>query len=233
MVMERQEQKCYNYLNESYINIQKKYGEEHIFGIFYYNKKFVALILPTFEDVCINAEMVNNKSKCREAELDIFDIRYLCNPKKYGYGDLYNILFTQYYIINPKYEYLYQKLYKENKEQIKKGIKMEEPSQEIKDGLTKMLRTCFNDNSSVVKFIKQLTDIEKTAIEQIIAAVGNEGTFSQAKVASAAGISRAVMTNLIMKMQLAGVAEIKYFGNKGTYFKIIDNTLFDIRGKTY
>ena len=96
-----------------------------------------------------------------------------------------------------------------------------------------MLRTCFNDNSSVVKFIKQLTDIEKTAIEQIIAAVGNEGTFSQAKVASAAGISRAAMTNLIMKMQLAGVAEIKYFGNKGTYFKIIDNTLFDIRGKTY
>lgn len=26
---------------------------------------------------------------------------------------------------------------------------------------------------------------------------------------------------------------LKYFGNKGTYFKIIDNTLFDIRGKTY
>lgn len=26
--------------------------------------------------------MVKNKSKCREAELEIFDIRYLCNPKK-------------------------------------------------------------------------------------------------------------------------------------------------------
>lgn len=34
MTMERQEQKCYNYLNESYMNIQKKYGEEHVFGIF-------------------------------------------------------------------------------------------------------------------------------------------------------------------------------------------------------
>ena len=38
---------------------------------------------------------------------------------------------------------------------------------------------------------------------------------------------------MIMEKQLAGVAEIKYFGNKGTYFKIIDNTLFNIRGKTY
>ena len=92
------------------------------------------------------------------------------------------------------------------------------------------MRTVFNDNSAAVRFIKQLTDIEKTAIEQIIAAVGDEGIFSQAKIASAAGISRAAMTNLVMKMQISGVAEIQYMGNKGTYFKVIDDTLLRIRG---
>lgn len=56
------------------------------------------------------------------------------------------------------------------------------------------------------------------------------GIFSQAKIASAAGILRAAMTNLVMKIQISGVAEIQYMGNKGTYFKVIDDTLLRIRG---
>ena len=39
------------------------------------------------------------------------------------------------------------------------------------------------------------------------------------------------MSNLIMKMKFCEVATVKYMGNKGTYIKIIDDTLLNIGGE--
>ena len=87
-----------------------------------------------------------------------------------------------------------------------------------------------NKETGIEKFIKQLNDVEKTAIERIVAEIGYEGVISQCKVASAAGISRAAMTHLMLKMSVGGVAEITYMGKKGTHIKILDDSLMNIRG---
>ena len=207
------------------------YENDKIFGLFVSNDDEVcAVIIQTFESVCWKEDLINlNKNICRY-DVKIVYIRYIYQGTKDGLPELINSLYTDLYIVNPKYEHMFNKLFKSNREIIRAGITNNNPAEELKIAIIKIMRTAFNENSKVIKFIKQLTDIEKTAIEEIIATVGDEGVFSQAKIASAAGISRTAMTNLVMKMQLSGVANINYLGNKGTYIKIIDDTLIYIRG---
>ena len=223
--------KQFHYLNEILKDLKINYENDNIFGLFFSNDDEVcAVIIPTFESVCLKEDLINlNKNICGY-DVKIVDIRYIYQGTKDGFPELINSLYTDLYIVNPKYEHMFNKLFKSNREIIRAGITNNNPAEELKIAIIKIMRTAFNENSKVIKFIKQLTDIEKTAIEEIIATVGDEGVFSQAKIASAAGISRTAMTNLVMKMQLAGVANINYLGNKGTYIKIIDDTLIYIRG---
>lgn len=226
-------EQIFNKLNRELNRIKQKYESSHIFGIYTYGdlSKIICLVLPTFEDVCLRAPAIEEVYSIDENTLGyVIDFRYLYYANKDGHPEIIEGLYTDYYIINPRYEHMYLNLLRTNRDKFKKGIETGISPPELKIGIIKVMRTVFNDNSAVVRFIKQLTDIEKTAIEQIIAAVGDEGVFSQAKIASAAGISRVAMTNLVMKMQVSGVAEIKHIGSKGTYFKIIDDTLLRIRG---
>ena len=87
----------------------------------------------------------------------------------------------------------------------------------------------WNDTSNTITFLKQVTDVEKLALEGIVKLIGDEGTFSQAKAASAIGVSRLSMTNLIEKMKRYEVAIVEYMGPQGTYLKILDDTLLNIR----
>lgn len=219
------------------VNFTKKlYPEESLFGVYTYgdNTNIVCVIIPTFEDVCLNEKLINechlvNSSK--QTKIKLIDIRYVYQATKEGHPEIIESLYTDHYIINPRYDHIYHKLFRANREKFSEGIRKGIPAEELKAAILTIMRTVFNDDSKVVNFIKQITDIEKTAIEQIVAAVGDEGIFSQAKVASAAGISRAAMTNLVMKMQVAKVADVKYLGNRGTYIKILDDTLLKIRGR--
>ena len=54
---------------------------------------------------------------------------------------------------------------------------------------------------------------------------------NEKEIASAVGVSRLTMSNLIMKMKFCEVAEITYMGNKGTYIKFIDDTLLNINSE--
>lgn len=231
--MKKSDEQIFFKLNLAVNFIKKLYPEENIFGVYTYgdNTNIVCVMVPTFEDVCLNEKLINNYYEIsKSCKVKLIDVRYIYHATRDGYPEIIESLYTEHYIINPRYEHMYYKLFRANREKFKEGIEKDTPAEELKIAILAIMRTVFNNNSKVVKFIKQITDIEKTAVEQIIAAVGDEGIFSQAKVASAAGISRAAMTNLVMKMQLANVAEIKYLGNKGTYIKILDDTLLKIRG---
>ena len=120
---------------------------------------------------------------------------------------------------------------KRNILEIKAGVAAGEPADELRIALMKVCRHCWNESSNAVRFIKQITDAEKLALNGIVKAIGDEGIISQSKVASSVGVPRLTMSNLIMKMKFCEVAEITYMSNKGTYIKFIDDTLLNINGE--
>lgn len=225
------EDKIFICLKDCLTYVKKYYDEENIFGIFTYGdfSNVVCVVVPTFEEVCLNGDLVAERCPYRNKVLDIIDIRYTYHATREGFPQLIESLYTEYYLINPKYDHMFHKLFKDNRDIIKKGITINAPPKELKIGIIKIMRTVFNENSTVIRFLKQLTDAEKTAIELIVSTIGDEGIIKQGKIASEAGISRIIMSNLVRKMELCGVAETKVLGNKGTYIKIIDDTLLRIR----
>ena len=120
---------------------------------------------------------------------------------------------------------------KRNISEIKAGVAAGEPADELRIALMKVCRHCWNEGSNAVRFIKQITDAEKLALNGIVKDIGDEGVISQSKVASLVGVSRLTMSNLIMKMKFCEVATVKYMGNKGTYIKIIDDTIMHMSGE--
>lgn len=219
--------KYFSKLNVCLGNLKTKYNEEHIFGIFLYGKEKVAaaVVVPTFEDICLNRALINEVYK----DIKVIDVRFLYRATQNGFPEIIESLYTDYYIVNPRYEYIYTKLFRANREKFKEGINKGIPPEELKIAVIKIMQAILDNSNGTISFIKQLTDIEKTALETIVNSIGGEGVISQAKVASAAGISRAALTKLILKMQLSGVAEIQYLGNKGTFIKIFDDVLLNIR----
>ena len=201
--------------------VKEKYKSKNIFGLFFYGRaKIAAIVVPTFKDLCLDEEFITDSI----SNIKIFDIRYLFSKGKEK-DELLEALYSEYYYINPKYEHLYLTYFLNLKEDFEKGKK-----QIIANSIVKLIKVVCHNNSASIKFIKQLNDVEKTAIERIVAEIGNEGIISQAKVASASGISRVALTHLIFKMNISGIAEIKYLGKKGTHIKILDDTIMNIKG---
>jgi len=222
----------FNKLNEHLKIVQKEYNIENIFGIFVTEVgddeiESTAVIIPTFDNICTS---VHSISTHLGGYITIYDIREIYEATKHGHPEIINSLYTEYLIVNPKYEHIFQKLYINNRDRISAGIAAGVPADELRVALMKVCRHCWNESSNAVRFIKQITDAEKLALDGIIKAVGDEGLFSQSKVASAVGISRLTMSNLIMKMKFHEVAIVEYMGNKGTYIKFIDDTLLNIHG---
>lgn len=231
-----QENQILHLLNEHLKIVKKDFSSENIFGIFATeirekNIESEVIIIPRFEDVCTSLESISKIWLLdNNGVINARDIRLTYDATKQGHTQTLNILYTDNVIINPTYEHLFNKLAKYNRDKIAAGARSGIPAAELKVAITKICRMAWNEQSKAIKFIKQLTDAEKLALKGIPNAIGDEGTLKQSKIASAVGVSRLTISNLIAKMQEYEVADVIYLGNKGTYIKLIDDTLLNIRG---
>lgn len=216
-------------LNNRLNKLNKKYGDEFVFGLFTHgeNNDVEAIIIPQFEDVCLNKPLITDKLD----DIEIIDIRLLYHATRDRHPEVIEALYTENYIVNSRYEHMFENLLKSKRKEIVAGIECGDPAEELKIALIKIMRTVWNDTSNAVRFVKQLTDAEKLALEGIIEAIGDAGVFFQSKVASTVGVSRLTMTNLVQKMKNCEVAEVNFLGPKGTYVRFIDDTLLNIRGE--
>lgn len=220
-------------LNNHLKIVQQQYPVENIFGIFVTEVddeikeiESEAIIIPLFEDVCTSTKEISGGYANGYGQ--VLDIRVAYQATRCGHPETINALYTNYIIVNPAYQHIYKKLLVCNREHIKKGIENGEPCEALKIGLMKLCCQVWQGNSPGIIFLKQLTDAEKLALDGIVKTIGDEGTFSQVKVASAVGVSRLTMSNLVMKMKFYNVAEVTYLGNKGTYIKFIDDIALNI-----
>ena len=221
------EKEIYWKLNQHLKIVQQNYHNENIIAIcvteIIDNEiESSAIVVPTFEQVCTSLQSIHT-TLCEY--ITIYDIREMYNIKQHFLFD------AEYIIVNPKYEHIFYKVGMANKDKFNAGGAIGKPADECRIALMKVCRYCWNESSNAVRFIKQITDAEKLALNGIVKAIGDEGVISQSKVASSVGVSRLTMSNLIMKMKFCEVATVKYIGNKGTYIKIIDDTLLNINGE--
>ena len=221
------EKEIYWKLNQHLKIVQQNYPAENIIAICVTEIgddeiESSAIVVPTFEQVCTSLQSIHT-TLCEY--ITIYDIREMYNIKQHFIFD------AEYIIVNPKYEHIFYKVGMANKDKFNAGGAIGKPADECRIALMKVCRYCWNEGSNAVRFIKQITDAEKLALNGIVKAIGDEGVISQSKVASSVGVSRLTMSNLIMKMKFCEVAEITYMGNKGTYIKFIDDTLLNINGE--
>ena len=221
------EKEIYWKLNQHLKIVQQNYPAENIIAICVTEIgddeiESSAIVVPTFEQVCTSLQSIHT-TLCEY--IAIYDIREMYNIKQHFIFD------AEYIIVNPKYEHIFYKVGMANKDKFNAGGAIGKPADECRIALMKVCRYCWNEGSNAVRFIKQITDAEKLALNGIVKAIGDEGVISQSKVASSVGVSRLTMSNLIMKMKFCEVAEITYMGNKGTYIKFIDDTLLNINGE--
>ena len=221
------EKEIYWKLNQHLKIVQQNYHNENIIAIcvteIIDNEiESSAIVVPTFEQVCTSLQSIHT-TLCEY--ITIYDIREMYNIKQHFLFD------AEYIIVNPKYEHIFYKVGMANKDKFNAGGAIGKPADECRIALMKVCRYCWNESSNAVRFIKQITDAEKLALNGIVKAIGDEGVISQSKVASSVGVSRLTMSNLIMKMKFCEVATVEYMGNKGTYIKIIDDTLLNINGE--
>ena len=221
------EKEIYWKLNQHLKIVQQNYPIENIFGICVTEIgdneiESSAIVVPTFKQVCTSLQSIHTTL---HEYITIYDIREMYDIEQHFMFD------AEYIIINPKYEHIFHKICMANKDKFNAGGAIGEPVDELRIALMKVCRHCWNEGSNTVLFIKQITDAEKLALNGIVKAIGDEGIISQSKVASSVGVPRLTMSNLIMKMKFCEVATVKYMGNKGTYIKIIDDTIMHINGE--
>ena len=221
------EKEIYWKLNQHLKIVQQNYPIENIFGICVTEIgdneiESSAIVVPTFRQVCTSLQSIHTTL---HEYITIYDIREMYDIEQHFIFD------AEYVIINPKYEHIFHKICMANKDKFNAGGAIGKPVDELRIALMKVCRHCWNESSNAVRFIKQITDAEKLALNGIVKAIGDEGVISQAKIASTVGVSRLTMSNLIMKMKFCEVATVEYMGNKGVYIKIIDDTLLNIGGE--
>lgn len=80
-------------------------------------------------------------------------------------------------------------------------------------------------------FINILTDAERNALDIVLDNLndGYQGNISILQLTTSSGISRSVFKNLLQKMKDNLIAEIENQGTKGTYIKIIDGTILQLK----
>ena len=109
----------------------------------------------------------------------------------------------------------------------------ENPSYEdlIKNVCIEIMKVAVTDMFQQKDFMDILTDAEKNALDIILDNLndGYQGNISILQLTTSSGISRSVFKNLLQKMKDNLVAEIENQGTKGTYIKIIDGTLLQLK----
>ena len=111
--------------------IEAGYDEDRMLGIFLYGSQnydmateesdvdSIVIYLPTFEDFCLNKEWVSKEYKTKENEhILLKDIRHMREMWMKQNCNFLEILFTEYCILNPKYENLFQYYFIDNREDI-------------------------------------------------------------------------------------------------------------------
>jgi hypothetical protein len=78
----------------------------------------VAIIVPAFEELCRDARGISTQKDYEQEHITIKDIRCFCNNLLKSSIETAQILFTEYKIINPMYEDLFNKYFIEPREEI-------------------------------------------------------------------------------------------------------------------
>jgi predicted nucleotidyltransferase len=109
---------------------QQGYNEENILGIFCYgsqNYHFAnrdsdidskLIILPTFEDICLHEKWESKELHFEDEHIEVKDIRELRLMFMKQNINFLEILYTDYFILNPKYEELWNQYFVSNREDI-------------------------------------------------------------------------------------------------------------------
>lgn len=211
-----------------------------IFGAFTYDKvnygfakdrkdvKIYLYYIPSIDDICFqkNINDINNLKVDNITFIDIRKILMYYQENK----NIFESLFSNYYLINSKYEEIYNKYFK--KEKITSGKKVGK-DWIIKDGyfiaLTNIRKGILElvENSIVVNPIKtnnveeKFTKTEEKALNVILNELGEkrEGNISISNLIEKSKISRPVFKNTLLKLEKNELAKIDNQGTKGTYIR--------------
>lgn len=101
----------------------------------------------------------------------------------------------------------------------------------IKNSCIEIIKVAITDMIQQEDFLNILTDTEKNALDIILDNLedGYQGNISILQLTASSGISRSVFKNLLQKMKDNLVAEIENQGTKGTYIKIIDGNILQLK----
>ena len=211
-----------------------------IFGAFTYDKvnygfakdekdvKIYLYYIPSIDDICFqkNINDINNLKVDNITFIDIRKILMYYQENK----NIFESLFSNYYLINSKYEEIYNKYFK--KEKITSGKKVGK-DWIIKDGyfiaLTNIRKGILElvENSIIVNPIKtnnieeKFTKTEEKALNVILNELGEkkEGNISISNLIEKSKISRPVFKNTLLKLEKNELAKIDNQGTKGTYIR--------------
>ena len=168
------EKEIYWKLNQHLKIVQQNYHNENIIAICVTEImddeiESSAIIVPTFEQICTSLQSIHT-TLCEY--ITIYDIREMYNIKQHFLFD------AEYIIVNPKYEHVFYKVGMANKDKFNAGGAIGKPADECRIALMKICRYCWNEGSNAVRFIEQITDAEKLALNGIVKAIGDEGVIS-------------------------------------------------------
>ena len=98
-----------------------------------------------------------------------------------------------------------------------------------------MMRSVNEENAEIIRkqqivksAISTLSSSELEAIRHIFKELdGMEGILVASKIADRVGITRSVIVNALRKFESAGVIESRSSGMKGTYIKVINDSVFE------
>jgi predicted nucleotidyltransferase len=117
-------------IRNRYNEIAATYGEDNLLGIFLYGSQNYgistetsdvdtkAIIIPTFEDLCLRAPVSKELHYDDGSHCEVKDIRELVKMFKGQNINFLEIMYTDYCLINPKYNRLWKELIVNNREKI-------------------------------------------------------------------------------------------------------------------
>ena len=119
-------------LREHYDYLKNFYNEDNILGIFLYgsqNYGFAtdesdvdtkAIIIPSFEEICLQKNWLSKEHHypATDEHIEAKDIRSFVDNWKKQNINFIEVLYTEYCIINPKYEALFKKYFIDHREEI-------------------------------------------------------------------------------------------------------------------
>jgi hypothetical protein len=193
----------------------------------------VSIIFPTIENLATNGGYIRhgsyNKQGGRIEHIDFRDLFDYFNKCEENYSE---ILFTEFFVINPMYKKTFEKIqfklnlsYEQRREAILQ-FEMADNTEMLAEGLTNLFSQYLSFRDGVQEqLFTALTKTEEKALIFVLETIGEEGNISISEAINRSGISRPVFTSLFDKLDRYKGAEIKNQGVKGTYINFFDHVL--------